>query len=311
MGKTIKESMVHDHPSDVRYFSYVDVAAFLDPNEQIDFEKLKFRGINDVVLAIDKRERDDNVDGQILDLIRTGLRVISDKDFYGEVFEKIPVDSITKSWFLEKFINSTSLIDSITKRLLDIFVAIVGLLAVSPLFILIAILIKLTSKGKVFFVQPRQGRFDRPFKMYKFRTMTQSESRQDASGGFTKVGDARVTLIGKILRPLHLDELPQLINILFGDMSIVGPRPEAYAFAKRMAGEIDLYSMRYLVRPGLTGHAQIMCGYMMDTLEDTVTKIEFDLYYILKRNVVLDLRIMIRTFFIVLKSVLRPNSNAR
>jgi lipopolysaccharide/colanic/teichoic acid biosynthesis glycosyltransferase len=130
--------------------------------------------------------------------------------------------------------------------------------------------------------------------MIKFRTM-RHEAELPAEVSFTRIGDRRVTSIGRLLRRTHLDELPQLINIVRGEMSLVGPRPETVEFARRMDAELPLYELRYLVRPGLTGHAQLMQGYAMDTVTDTRAKLAYDLYYLRNYSLRLDLQILMRT----------------
>jgi lipopolysaccharide/colanic/teichoic acid biosynthesis glycosyltransferase len=133
--------------------------------------------------------------------------------------------------------------------------------------------------------------------MLKFRTMAHAPGDGAGARGFTQVGDQRVHRVGRLLRRTHLDELPQLLNILRGDMSLVGPRPESLEFAERMDRELPLYELRYLVRPGLTGHAQLKVGYALDTVEDTRRKLAYDLYYLCHYSMRLDIQIMLRTAF--------------
>jgi lipopolysaccharide/colanic/teichoic acid biosynthesis glycosyltransferase len=181
------------------------------------------------------------------------------------------------------------------KRLVDILVSAAAIVLLAPFMAAIAVVIKLSSPGPVLFVQTRQGRFFEPFQMLKFRTMRHDST--DAS--FTRVGDDRVTAAGRSLRRFHLDELPQLFNILRGEMSLVGPRPEAVEFAQKMDVEIALYELRYLVRPGLTGHAQVKQGYAMDTVLDTREKLAYDLFYLCNYSLRLDLQILLRTLFVL------------
>jgi len=163
-----------------------------------------------------------------------------------------------------------------------------------------ALSIKLSSPGPILFTQMRQGRFFEPFRVFKFRTM-RHEGDGSAEGGFTRVGDTRVTAVGRILRRAHLDELPQLFNILRGEMSLVGPRPETLEFARKMDAELPLYELRYLVRPGLTGHAQLKQGYAMDTVLDTRTKLSYDLYYLCNYSIRMDLQLLLRTVLLLLR----------
>ena len=292
-----------------------EVESFLDNHEELklkfqlqeseysEIENLKqMNDIHDIIVTFEESEID--LSRFIIDSLDMNRRVIDDVTFYCEMFEKVPVDNITPQVLLSQFIKKNRFVDLFLKRLGDVILSLTSIVILSPFLVIIAIAIKLSSKGGVIFSQPRQGQFSKPFKMYKFRTMKQEMSCTDASGGFTEKSDPRVTAIGKIIRPLHLDELPQIVNILKGDMSFVGPRPEALNFAKNMAREIPNYELRYLIKPGLTGHAQIMCGYMLDNIEATKEKLAFDLFYILERNVVLDMRIFVRTFFVVLKQAI-------
>jgi lipopolysaccharide/colanic/teichoic acid biosynthesis glycosyltransferase len=171
----------------------------------------------------------------------------------------------------------------------------VGLVLMSPILVAVALAVRLESKGPVLFVQERQGRFNRPFRIFKFRTMYHEP--HSTGQPVTRVGDPRVTPVGRVLRRLHLDELPQLLNILRGEMSLVGPRPEALEIARRMHAELPLYELRYLVRPGLTGHAQVKQGYAVDTVLDTQAKLAYDLYYLCNYSLRLDLQILLRTLF--------------
>lgn len=226
-----------------------------------------------------------------------GIDVTTDVDFYSIFFEKLPVDHLTKEALAGfGFLRENHLFDFL-KRSFDIISASLALAVLSPFFLLIMALIKLTSKGPVFFIQPRMGRRLIPFEMIKFRTMYVEDSKEDASGGFTKAGDVRVTTAGKLLRPLHLDELPQLINIIKGDMSVVGPRPEATGFARSMHSRIPFYYLRYMSRPGLTGHAQISMGYAMDNVDDTKEKLSYDFYYLTRKSFLNDLKIILQTVF--------------
>jgi len=204
------------------------------------------------------------------------------------------------------------------RRGLNVAVAGVGVVLVAPLMALIAIGIKLTSPGPIFFVQTRVGvdrrtpgepagnsrrRFDgggKPFAIYKFRTMTTNVNGSDASDQvWARPNDPRVTAIGRLLRLYRLDELPQLLNVLRGDMDVVGPRPEQPAIFARLRLQIDRYQERQRVRPGITGWAQINQCY--DTCVDDVrSKLQHDLEYISRQSFLEDLKIMLRTVPVVI-----------
>ncbi|MBE0642888.1 MAG: sugar transferase [Bacteroidetes bacterium] len=185
--------------------------------------------------------------------------------------------------------------ERVVKRLMDIGVSLLILALGLPFWLLIALLIKLSSKGPVFYMQERVGKNGRVFRMVKFRSM-----RQDAEKGSGPIwadkDDPRVTGIGRILRRMHLDEVPQFLNILEGSMSLVGPRPERPFFVEQFIKEIPLYRRRLNVRPGLTGWAQVKHRYDA-TVEDVRLKLRFDLYYIENLSLRMDIKILIHTFF--------------
>ncbi len=187
----------------------------------------------------------------------------------------------------------TRLSNRACKRALDLVGAVVGLILSSPLLLVIAVLVKATSKGPVIFMQERIGQHNKPFHMYKFRSM-RMQSEADEKKGWTVKDDPRVTGVGKFIRRTSLDELPQLFNILKGDMSLVGPRPERTQFVEKFKEEIPRYMIKHQVRPGLTGWAQVN-GYRGDT--SIRKRIDYDLYYIENWTFGFDVRIIFLTIF--------------
>ncbi len=179
------------------------------------------------------------------------------------------------------------------KRIIDIIGAGSAILIFMPLMLIIALLIKMTSKGPVIFRQERVGLNDKNFVMYKFRTM-KLQNPEEEKRLWTRKGDPRVTPIGKILRRLSMDELPQLLNVLRGDMSLVGPRPERPYFVEKFKKQIPGYTVKQKVLPGLTGWAQIN-GYRGDT--SIKKRIEYDRYYIENRTIWFDIKIIVLTIF--------------
>jgi len=181
-----------------------------------------------------------------------------------------------------------------------VIVGAVATVVLLPLLPLVGILIKLTSRGPVLYRQKRVGMNGTVFTLYKFRSMY-----RDAEAGTGAVwaskDDPRITPVGRVLRKLRIDELPQMFNVLRGDMSIVGPRPERPEFVQSLTEEIPYYRQRLCVRPGITGWAQINHKYG-DTFEETITKLEYDLYYIKNLAPALDLYIMLQTFKVMLLS---------
>ncbi|MGL5947606.1 MAG: exopolysaccharide biosynthesis polyprenyl glycosylphosphotransferase, partial [Aeromonas sp.] len=180
----------------------------------------------------------------------------------------------------------------LAKRAFDILSALVAIPLLSPLLLLTAVMIKFDSPGPVLFVQNRVGKGNRDFKIYKFRTMCTDSERDGAQ--FAGAADARITRLGQWLRTLRIDELPQFFNILRGDMSLIGPRPEQRVFVDEFEKKIAFYSYRHIVRPGITGWAQVMQGYTAGTA-DTRIKLEHDFYYIQQFSLWLDVLIVFKT----------------
>jgi exopolysaccharide biosynthesis polyprenyl glycosylphosphotransferase len=186
------------------------------------------------------------------------------------------------------------------QRVYSLLVALVGIVLTGPIMLLVAVLVRLTSPGSVLYRQNRVGFHGRVFQVLKFRSMyIDAEARTGAV--WAQKDDPRITPVGRWLRQLRLDELPQLLNVLRGEMAIVGPRPERPEFVKTLTEQIPFYGQRHFVKPGITGWAQINHKYG-DTIEDTVTKLEYDLYYLKNLNLSLDLYIMFHTAKVMLLS---------
>ena len=226
-----------------------------------------------------------------------GVPVRSLSDLYEELTGRMLLDQIGHSWLLSLPMRSeTSRLYGTFKRGLDIIAACVGLLGLAFLLPAAWIAIKLVDRGPMFYRQERLGKYGRPFTILKLRTMrTERRAVQRQTGA----EDERITRVGRVLRKLHLDELPQAWNILKGDMSVVGPRPEQPEYVAMLQESIDFYNTRLSVRPGLTGWAQVNLGYS-DGVEGAREKLSYDLYYIKRQSPALDLLIVARTFFSVL-----------
>ena len=186
-----------------------------------------------------------------------------------------------------------------TRRMVDMLVALGGLVLLAPLLALAAILIVLDSSGGALYRQERVGRFGRPFRLVKLRTMI-DDAEADGAPVWAQDPDPRVTRIGALLRRSHLDEVPQLWNVLRGEMSLIGPRPERPEFVALLASAEPTYSARHAVRPGITGWAQVQFGYGA-SIDDAVTKLQYDLHYIRHRSLRLDVLIVLKTLPIVLR----------
>ncbi len=259
--------------------------------EEVDFEDLpeivREEDIHTIVIKNGLEERK-KITRLIYDLLLHEVNVINFWSFYEMVFEKVPLEELEEGWFIENITTHRPFYEK-TKRFIDVLFSVISIVIFSPFFVLSGLLIKLTSKGKMIYKSKRMGEDNKPFVLYKFRTM------YDGQDGplWTKKNDSRITPVGKLLRKTHLDELPQLINILKGDISVIGPRPERVELAERF-NNLPYYDIRHIIKPGLTGWAQI--NYQPSaSMEEAMEKLAFDVYYIKNRSVVLDLTIIIRT----------------
>jgi exopolysaccharide biosynthesis polyprenyl glycosylphosphotransferase len=225
----------------------------------------------------------------LLDLAGTGIRIVGLPEFYEHAFGRVPVGHLTPAWFMSLLHLYQRSYAGTPKRVFDIVGALTLLALSLPLFVLMAVLV-----GRpVFHRQIRLGEWGRPFAMYKFRTMGE-RAEEDGRAVFTDENDPRVTTVGRLLRRTRLDELPQLWNVLRGDMSIVGPRPERPEFYATLEAEVPHWTRRHMVKPGITGWAQINSGYAYDG-ETTSKKLSFDLWYLRHRSFIVDVVICVRT----------------
>lgn len=236
--------------------------------------------------------------GALLQMRLNGVYFDHLASVYEQYTGKIAVENLRPSWliFADGFRKTRR--HTFIKRATDIVCAALALVVLSPLMLLVALAVRLSSKGPVLYHQPRVGQNGREFDVHKFRSM-----RQDAEAAtgpvWAQKGDSRITRVGLILRRTRLDELPQLWNILCGDMSLVGPRPERPAFVAALSEQIPFYAQRLMVKPGLTGWAQVRYSYA-SSVEDTMEKLQYDLFYIKNMSIVLDLMIMLETVKTVL-----------
>jgi sugar transferase (PEP-CTERM system associated) len=235
---------------------------------------------------------------ELLDFKTRGVVVEDATTFYERVVGKIPIENLKPSWmvFNNGFNVSKRLL--LEKRILSVVISTVLLVVFSPIILLLMMLIKLCSKGPIFYRQERVGQDGRTFMLVKFRSMY--ENAEEKTGPvWSKEGDGRVTGIGRLMRKTRLDELPQFYNVLCGDMSLVGPRPERPHFVQQLAEAIPFYPLRHVIKPGITGWAQINYGYA-NTLDHTVEKLQYDLFYVKNMSWVLDGLILLETIKTVL-----------
>ncbi|PLX20892.1 sugar transferase [Candidatus Parcubacteria bacterium] len=265
-------------------------------NELSGFKDLiKKHQINTIVLS-DSPEDSSVLRQELFSSLSLKLQFVNSINFYENIIGKIPIKAINQMWFLENLNEANKVIFDHIKRLFDFLFALSILLITLPLWFIIAIFIKIESKGPVFFKQIREGKNGKKFTILKFRTM-KSENNNFSP---TKTNDSRITRFGSLLRKSRIDEIPQVLNIIKGEMSFVGPRPERPELIEKLEKVIPFYKERMLVKPGLTGWDQVSGEYHSPSEEDTMKKLQFDLYYVKNRSPYLDTSILLKTISVVL-----------
>ncbi len=235
---------------------------------------------------------------EVLQCKMRGVEILDTPTFYERSHKKLLLEQINPSWFFFSGGFRRTALFVVIKRFLDIVLSLLGLVITLPFFPIIALLIKVDSPGPLFFKQIRTGFNERTFVLYKFRTMRQDAELATGAVWSTE-NDPRITRIGVFLRTSRIDELPQFFNVLRGDMSFVGPRPERPEFVEKLKQVIPYYSKRHFVKPGLTGWAQVCYPYGA-SVEDAVEKLRYDLYYTKNLSAFLDLLIVLETIKVVL-----------
>ena len=261
-----------------------------------DLQRIVAEQRPDIVILTDERVSSWAVD-PLLDLAPAGFRVVGVSHFVEHALGRVPLRHVTPTWFMSMLHLRQKPYTRMAKRVFDLAVASLGLLLVAPVLPVLALLVRLTP-GPVIYRQTRVGEGGRHFTILKLRTMR--EDAEDAgTPRFAQVGDSRVTRVGGVLRRTHLDELPQLWNVVRGEMSIVGPRPERPEFVDLLEQTVPFWTRRLLVKPGITGWAQLRCGYAFDEAS-AAEKLSYDLWYLRNRNVVVDLAICAKTIWSLL-----------
>lgn len=254
------------------------------------------RAVKPMLIIAENEGRDSVILHAISECISRGYEIYEIADVYEMVTGRVPVLHVHERWLLHAF-NKPQMGYMMFKRISDFIIALFGIIITSPLIAVISMMIKLTSKGDILYKQTRVGKNGREFIIYKFRTMV--NDAEDDGAVWAVKDDPRVTMIGRWLRKLRLDELPQLINVLTGDMSIIGPRPERPEFVKQLSKDIPFYNYRHIVKPGITGWAQVRYCYAC-SVEGSLEKLQFDLYGIRNAGLEYDIEVLLRTVWVML-----------
>ncbi len=280
------------HAGDARIDATASGLAVIGTIEDIP-SIVRARGVDRVVVSMADARGQLPMD-QLLEMKLEGVTFDHLASVYEEYTGKIAIENLRPSWLVFSAGFRKSRVLRAGKRMLDIAAAAAGLLLAGPIVALVALLVKLTSPGNVFYHQERVGLRGRIFTVHKIRSMRQDAEAKTGAVWAAKAGDPRVTPIGNLIRKTRLDEVPQLWNVLKGDMSLVGPRPERPQFVAQLTSQIPFYGQRHIVRPGLTGWAQVRYSYGA-SVEDAMEKLQYDLYYIKNMSLAFDLFIALST----------------
>ncbi|MHB1286451.1 MAG: TIGR03013 family XrtA/PEP-CTERM system glycosyltransferase [Leptospirales bacterium] len=295
---TFQISKIFDELNKFRH--NIRIHGVIDAQKLKDFDLVQYaleNRIHSIVISIKDRRGTLPIQN-ILECKMHGIDVMEWATFYEKNTNKIDIMNINPSHLILGDGFQKNRVTVVIKGVMDRVLAFVGLLLFLPFGLLISLLIRIESKGSVFYSQERVGLNGRPFRILKFRSMV-ADAEKGLSPQWASQNDPRVTRIGAFLRKTRLDEVPQLINILKGEMSFVGPRPERPFFVEELEKVIPFYSLRHVTKPGLSGWAQIRYRYGA-TVEDAVKKLEYDLYYIKNLSIFLDLMIFMETIQVIL-----------
>jgi exopolysaccharide biosynthesis polyprenyl glycosylphosphotransferase len=260
----------------------------------------------DLVVLSDGRMTPATISG-LLDAAEAGFRVLGLAEFYEYAFGRVPIDDLSHDWFMSVLHLYQRRYSSAVKRGLDVVGASLLMILTLPLYPLLAMFV-LQTDGPLIFKQTRLGEHGKLFTIYKFRTM-RADAEAVVGAVWSSADDPRLTRAGAVMRKLRLDELPQLWNVLRGEMSLVGPRPERPEFMEELSDRVPFWTRRHLIKPGLTGWAQVRLGYTA-TAEETATKLSYDLWYLRHRSLTVDLAILLRTLAVVVHGEIWAAANA-
>jgi sugar transferase (PEP-CTERM system associated) len=272
-----------------------------DVDQIIDHEQLRRTvrdlRVSEIVVAVKERRGGVLPLRQLLDCKLRGVRVMDLTSFYERELGQLRIDNLRASWLIFSDGFGSGVFRSVIKRIFDIIVSLAILVLSSPLWIVGLLAIFFETGRPLLYKQIRTGQGNRPFTIYKMRSM-RTDAEKDGKPIWAGAGDTRVTRVGKFIRKTRIDELPQLFNVLKGDMSFVGPRPERPFFVEKLLEDIAYYDVRHSVKPGITGWSQVRYPYGA-SVEDAMAKLQYDLYYVKNHSLFLDLLIMMETVQVV------------
>ncbi len=287
-----------DSLGNYNHFNVVKKIKLDNVNTTIQEAVLNYDNVEGIIIESNGSDKK-NILSVISRLANTKYEIFISPKLYPVIYHYFLVQKIPDSPFLKIIFHPLSTWDQFLKRVVDIVLSLSALFILAPFLMLVALLIRIDSKGPIFYEQKRSGFRGKEFILYKFRSMI-SDAEKHTGPVWAEKNDQRITRLGRILRPLRIDELPQLLNVLRGDMSFVGPRPERPAFVEQLREVIPLYTLRLTVHPGITGLAQVQHAYDV-SVEHVKRKLEYDLRYINNMSLRLDLKIFLKTVLTVLK----------
>ncbi len=305
----IREAVITGEIKGLNIVSFITVSGDKDVMDDVIIKSLDDKSlieyaqeldVDEIVIAVDERRSSAFPTKDLIECKMSGINIVDMVTFFERRAGKVRLDMLSPSWLYLSEGFQIGTIRRIGKRILDLVVVLLlaPIALVFAAMVSIAILIESGGRGNVLYSQIRVKRDGEPFKIYKFRSMVLDAEKEGVAQWASK-NDSRITRVGKIIRKGRLDELPQLYNVLTGDMSFVGPRPERPEFVEKLARAVPYYEERHRVKPGLTGWAQVCFSYG-NTVEDSIEKLQYDLYYVKNYSVLLDLLILLQTAEVVM-----------
>jgi len=306
-GKTISQEINRSQKSGLRMVGFIDddplkkgklVDGIPVLGDRYTIDKVIRKNDIDLIVAAITHEKHADLIKALINCSWKGVDIIDMPAIYEQLTGKIPFKHINNMWMLHIAIGKPKLYSRLIKPILEAIIALILFILLIPVMVVLAIVIKCDSRGRIFYTQERVGKDGRKFTIMKFRTMV--ENAESLTGAvYAADNDPRITKIGRFLRKWRMDEIPQLLNVIKGDMSLVGPRPERDIFIREFEEKIPFYTQRLLVRPGLTGWAQVKFPYA-SSIEQTEEKLQYDLYYIKNMSFILDFVVFLKTIRVVL-----------